>query len=189
MKNFKSLLKASLIATLLFTATSCATRVAKPKQAPQPSTIKFSKFKKVELKEVTLDPKFAKSEGNKKVARKINHLVRSGIEKTLSQANVKGIQNGEEFSKDKNVLRIIPEITSIRFVNKTARAWGGFWAGNSRILIKVTYIDSSSGKIIAEPEFYQSSNGFNAERTNGATDTAMLQDIADDIVEYTSYNK
>ena len=62
-------------------------------------------------------------------------------------------------------------------------------AGSSAVLMQVTYRDSSTGEIIADPEFFRKAGAWSGAMSIGAADNRMLEDIAEDVVRYSSNNR
>ena len=178
------------IATLSFLClalSSCATKLSTDHSTLEPSKVKFSKFKKVEIKPVSLTPEFANN-ANKRAQKKINELLQPGMKAVLN--NVTLLEQGAEFSKSKEpVLQITPHIKEIKFVSIAKRFWFGWFAGSSAVLMQVNFVDSSNGQIIAQPEFYAVGNAFSGSLSIGRSDNAMLNSVSQDVVNYTSNNK
>jgi hypothetical protein len=100
--------------------------------------------------------------------------------------NCKRIEQGDDFSRTtKRTLQITPHIKEIKFISGGARFWVGAMAGSSAVLMQATLRDSSNGEIIADPEFYRSAMG----AFIGIADNKMLGEIAQDVVNYCSYNR
>jgi hypothetical protein len=55
--------------------------------------------------------------------------------------------------------------------------------------MQVTYRDSSTGEIIADPEFLRTAGAYAGAWSMGRADNKMLEDIAQDVVRYSSNNK
>lgn len=170
------------VIALLFTS-GCATNLTKPAGVPGPSKVRLSEFENVEMKAVGISQKFASSGANKKALKKIDEVLFNGMRSVFPK--YKRIEQGNSFSKTtKRTLQITPHIKEIKFVSGGARFWAGSMAGSSAVLIQATLRDSSSGEIIANPEFYRDAMG-----VFGVADNKMLDFIAQDIVNYCSYNK
>lgn len=177
-----------LVIVMMFGSFSCATHISKPSSSPQASKVKFGKYKRVEVKEVAIAAEFSQSRANKRALKKINELLLDKMENTFPNMTV--IPAGEEFSKSKRkVLQISPVVKEIKFISGGVRFWVGAMAGSSAVLTQTEYRDSSTKKVIANPEFYQSASAFHGAATFGGADNQMLEDIASDIAQYTSYNK
>ncbi|HKY06638.1 MAG TPA: hypothetical protein VJQ55_00265 [Candidatus Binatia bacterium] len=85
-------------------------------------------------------------------------------------------------------LVIQPRIEHIKFIGGGARFWAGPIAGSSAVIMKVKYIDKNSGKLVAEPEFFQRAAAWSGAFTVGGQDNAMLARIVTLVAEYTNGN-
>jgi hypothetical protein len=54
--------------------------------------------------------------------------------------------------------------------------------------MKVKYIEKTTGKVIAEPEFFQRAAAMSGALTLGGQDNAMLSRIVTLVADYTSHN-
>ncbi|MFT5703572.1 MAG: hypothetical protein ACI9TO_000944 [Rickettsiales bacterium] len=183
MKNIRTVLA---LAVAILMLSNCATNITQPKSAPEAPKVKFSEFKNVEMKEVEIDPKFASHNANKKALKKIDENLSKELKEVFP--NYKKIHLDQEFSKNKTrTLQITPYVKEIKFIGTGARIWVGAWAGNSAVLMQVSFVDSSTGEIIANPEFYRSASVFNGPF--GVADRMMLVYISQNIKDYISRNK
>ena len=164
----------------------CATHITGPTQMPMPTKVRFGKFKNVEMKSVGISEKFASSGANQKALRKIDEILFRDIKRVFP--SLKRVKKGSNFSKTANrTLQITPLVKEIKFIGGAARFWVGPMAGSSAVLMQVTYRDSSTGQIIANPEFYRKAGAFSGGF--GIADNEMLEEIAKDVVAYSLYNK
>ena len=180
-----------LLFTLLLLSlfmSGCATNLTKPTSAPSPAKIKLNEFAAVEMKAVTISEQFAEAEANQKAKRKIDEVLFTNMQMVFN--NLQRIEMGSEFSSSgTRTLQITPVIEEIKFIGGAARFWVGAMAGSSAVLMQVTLRDSSTGEIIANPEFYRDANAYAGGWSIGASDNKMLEDIALDVVNYCSMNK
>lgn len=166
----------------------CATHLTKPAHEPQPSKVRFGEFRKVEMKAVSVGEPFAAAEANQRAVRKIDQVLFQNM-KMLFPGLVR-IEQGQDFAPGpERTLEITPVVKEIKFVSGGARFWAGAMAGSSAVLMQVTYRDSASGETIADPEFYRAANAYAGGWSIGASDNRMLEDIANDAVQYTRYNQ
>ena len=166
----------------------CATNLTKPSSSPMPSKVKFGEFSGVEVKAVGISESFAESEANQKALRKIDELVFRDLRMVFPQ--LKRIESGSDFAKtNERTLQITPFVREVKFIGGNARFWVGAMAGSSAVLMQTTYRDSSTGEIIAQPEFYRQAGACAGAWSIGSTDNAMLEEIAQDVVNYTTLNK
>ena len=185
-KRFLILLFPLLLISLFMSG--CATNLTKPTSAPTPTKIKLSEFAAVEMKAVTISEKFAAAEANQKAGRKIDEVLFTNMRMVFN--NLQRVEIGSDFSSSATkTLQITPVIKEIKFISGGARFWVGAMAGSSAVLMEVTLRDSSTGEIIANPEFYRDANAYAGGWSIGASDNKMLEDIALDVVNYCSMNK
>lgn len=171
---------------ICFLVAGCATHITKPTQSPTPAKIKFGEFKNVEMKSVGISEKFASAEANQKALRKIDEILFRDIKHPFP--SLKRVKEGSDFSKTADrTLQITPFVKEIKFIGGAARFWVGPMAGSSAVLMQVTYRDSSTGQIIANPEFYRQAGAWSGGY--GIADNKMLEEIAQDVVNYSLYNK
>jgi len=155
--------------------------------AANPSKIKFGEFNSVELKETELSPQ-ENNEGNRKSAKVIDKLLLVGLNGIWP--NLKVIPAGGEFSKSgERTLQISPRIEHIHLVSVGARIWVGVMAGGSDLIMHVDYRDSSTGEIIANPDFWQGNNAWSGGWSHGAPDNQIRDAVVAQIAAYTSGNK
>ncbi len=179
---------AFLAFALLTVSAGCATNLTKPSSLPKPSPVPFGTFENVEMKAVTISSDFSSSSANQKALKKIDEKLFEGMR--LVFPKLKRIEAGQEFSSgDEKTLQITPHIKEIKFVSGATRFWVGSWAGSSAALMQVTFLDSSTGQTLSNPEFYQAANAFAGEWTIGGTDNAMLEEIARSVAYYATNNK
>jgi len=171
---------------MCFLMAGCATHITGPAQKPTPAKIKFGEFKNVEMKSVGISEKFASFKANQKALRKIDEILFRDIKYPFP--SLKRVKKGSDFSKTADrTLQITPFVKEIKFIGGAARFWVGPMAGSSAVLMQVTYRDSSTGQIIANPEFYRKAGAF--EGGFGIPDNKRLKDIAQDVINYSLYNK
>jgi len=155
--------------------------------AAKPSKIKFGEFKSVELKATELNPG-ENNEANQESAKTIDGILVADLKRIWP--NLKVIPKGREFSKSgQRTLQIAPRITHIKIVSTSARVWVGMLAGGSDMAMQVTYRDSASGGVIANPDFTQDSSAWTGAWTMSATDKLIRDAIVQSIVSYTKANK
>lgn len=155
--------------------------------AANPSKIKFGEFKYVELKETELPAK-ENTEGNQKSAKKIDEMLQAGLKSIWPDLKV--IPPGGDFSKNgERTLQISPQIEHIRIVGPGARIWFGVMAGGSDLIMHVDYRDSSTGEIIANPDFWKGNNAWTGAHSWGSTDNQIRDAVVAQIVGYSTGNE
>lgn len=172
-----------LMTAILFQG--CATNLRKPAQAPQPPTVKFSKFRLIRLNHVTISKEFGQNAANQKARKKIDEVLFAEMRKVFAK-KIQDATGAKDRWFSKAVI-VEPHIEEIKFIGGGVRFMLGAMAGSSAVLMKVTYKDAK-GTVIAEPEFYRSASAF-AGGMYGSADNAMLAEIAKDIVNYTAANQ
>ncbi len=160
----------------------CATNIHPPTKANVPPTEKFGTFTNFELKPSTIAPKYSSSGANQKAVRKIDEQLEVKLKEVFPNLNSEKILKGK-------TLIIRPYVEAIKFVGGGARFWAGAMAGSSAVLLQVRFIDKASGKIIAEPIFYNKSSANAGAWSMGGNDNAMLYRIASEAAKYSSDNK
>lgn len=195
MKHMFTLSSAALVLSAVLLASGCASDAAEKPSKPkkenrqtitQPSKVKFGEFKNVEIKPFGIAEKHANHEGNQKSARVMDELLQRDLKNFLP--NLKVLAAGEEFSKPaERTLQITPFIENIRIVSTGSRVWLGAMAGGSDLQVSVTYRDSSTGEIIANPEFGTGISGWSDAW--GSQGNKMRDEICREISFYTLSNK
>lgn len=153
-----------------------------------PSKVKFGEFNYVELKEATIAQKKQDNKANRKSAAVIDSMLLADLKNVFS--NIKVIPQDGEFSKSpERTLQITPVITDIRLVSVGARIWWGPMAGGSDLVMHVDYRDSSTGEIIANPDFWKGNNAWSGGMSMGTSDNEVRDAIVGQIFNYTIGNK
>lgn len=179
------------------TATKAAPQSQKPantnagykdqQYAANPSKVKFGEFKHVELKQTELDPQ-EENESNRKSVKMIDQRLLAGLQSIWP--DLKMIPAGGDFSKsDLRTLQISPRIEHIHVVSTGTRLWLGASAGGSDLVMHVDYRDSSTGEIIANPDFWRGNNAWAGAWSVGAADNQIRDAIVHSIFKYTEANK
>ena len=190
MKSMQSrglgLVGVAVLAGLL--GTGCATNIRKPAMSPAPTEVKLSTFKQCVMKPVTIAPAFSASSANQKACKRIETELFTQL--AMALPGLEKAETGDAAApKGKRVLVIEPVIEEIKFIGGFARFMVGGMAGSSAVLMKVTFVNSETGKVVAEPEFYRAASGMGGGYSMGATDNLMLDQIARDIADYAKMNQ
>ncbi len=211
MKNTKQTTRLLTYCSLLTGAAiicGCATNTAEPKAtsepaAPEttkakvgykdrqyvanPSKVKFGEFKSAELKTTELTAQ-ENTEGNRKSAARIDEMLAAGLRGIWPDLKI--IPPGGDFSKGgERTLQISPRIEHIHLVSVGARVWIGVMAGGSDLVMHVDYRDSSTGEIIANPDFWKGNNAWSGGWSHGATDNQIRDAAVAQIIGYTMGNR
>jgi hypothetical protein len=156
--------------------------------AANPSKVKFGEFKYVELKETELAPTYRNHVDDQASAKKIDTMLLAQL-RTL-WPDIKVVPKNGEFSKpQERTLQITPSITDIHLVSIGARVWIGAMAGGSDIVMHVDYRDSSTGEVIANPDFWKGNNAWSGDNSFGQTDNQIRDAAVAQIVLYTAANR
>jgi hypothetical protein len=171
-----------IIGTLL--VAGCATHVKTPTVADNPAPLEaFSKFSTYELKPINTSEGCAKQDGADEALR----LIQAKLDVTLG-GMIKSWDSNRKAGVPERKLMIEPVCSDVKLVGGAARFWGGALAGSSAVVMKVRYTEAGSGRVIAEPVFYQRASAMGAAWTFGATDRSMPDRIVELIADYTVKN-
>jgi len=172
------------IAVIALAMTACATRYIKPStvQNPPPAE-KFGAFDRFELTSVALDPAYSHQGANQKATAKIQEYFDLKVKPLIN-----GWNGDKPAGQASRTLLIEPRIDHIKFIGGGARFWVGPLAGSSAVIMKVKYIEKTTGKVIAEPEFFQRAAAWSGAFTIGGQDNAMLSRIVTLVADFTSHN-
>jgi len=180
--NIRVVLAAIVVIALATTA--CATRYTKPSTVQNiPPAEKFAAFDRFELMSVALDPAYSGDGANHKATAKIQEYFDLKVKPLINGWN--GDQPAGRVSR---TLLIEPRIEHIKFIGGGARFWVGPLAGSSAVIMKVKYIEKTTGKVIAEPEFFQRAAAWSGTFTVGGQDNAMLSRIVTLVADFTRDN-
>jgi hypothetical protein len=178
------LIKMRLVLAVFAVATfsGCATTYIKADATTNPPPSQpFSAFSKFAVSPITMGAPYKGQEANEKALKKIQQnfdlRVNPKIETWAANAGASG-----------RTLRIEPYIQDIKFINATARVWGGAFSGSSAVVLRMKLIDASSGAEIAHPQFFQRAAAMGGAWTLGATDNNMLVRIAELASNYLETN-
>ena len=176
---------------MLFLVSGCATRIT---EVPAPVTrtkVPLGEFERVVLVKSKIADKYAGRGANIKAANKIDEHLEIGLRGIFDQLEVKGFDETEadnySTSSANKVLLIKPYIKQIKFIGGAARFWVGAMAGSSVVIMDVAYQDAASGEKLSEPGFQRVANAFSG--AFGIADNRMLNDVAQDVINYTSANR
>lgn len=171
--KFTSALVAVL--ALALALTGCASRVKASRTDNPPPVEAYSKFGRIEIKQITLAPEFRGQSANENSLRKIN----ANLFKRLGE-HPKNWNSGPENGRK---LVIEPIVTDIRFIGVGARIFTGPLAGSSGVVIHMKVTDASTGRLIDHPEFYQRSSA-GAGFALGVADNLMLMRAGELVADY-----
>ena len=177
-------LKVPVVVALVVVLGGCATTHINPTAVTNPPPAeRFASFSRFEVKRIQLSPAVSSDESSREAAR----IIQGHLDARLNAV----VGNWNEASRKAarpRVLAIEPRIEQLKFLSAGTRFWAGAFSGSSAVIMKVRYVDAATGKIIAQPEFYQHAAAMGGAWSVGATDQDMLKRIADLIGEYTARN-
>jgi hypothetical protein len=166
MKNTRRALLIASVLVAMPLVQGCATKIkASSTHNPAPSTA-FSHYGRIEMKPVAYKEGY---KGNPAALAKIAGNLEKDLAPSLQQWNSRPA-NGR-------VLTVEPIVEEMSFKSTTKRVFLGPLAGSSGVLMRVTFRDQS-GKVIANPEFFQRSNAMSGGFTLGVNDNLMLTRVA-----------
>lgn len=94
----------------------------------------------------------------------------------------------ENRNQSGRTLKVEPRITELKFVSGTKRFFAGDLAGSSAVIMHLRLIDADTGKVIADPEFYQRAAAEGGAWSLGGTDNGMLARISTVAQQYLQRN-
>ncbi|MCB5187886.1 hypothetical protein LG200_07690 [Methylobacillus caricis] len=160
----------------------CATNVRTPTIAQNPAPLEpFSKFSSFELKPINTAEDCAKQHGADVVLTDVQGQLNWKLGPIVKDWN----------SKNSNGMRklvIEPICSDVKLVGTAGRILAGALAGSSAIVMKVRYTEADTGKVIAEPVFYQRANAMGAAYSLGGTDRNMTTRISELMITYARNN-
>lgn len=108
---------------------------------------------------------------------------------TYAQQCVGGTLYGwENHSQSSRTLVVELQIEELKFVGGGARFFAGALAGSSAVVMRMKLTDKQTGRVIADPEFYQRAAAMGGAWSFGGTDHGMLARIATVAQEYLQRN-
>jgi hypothetical protein len=155
---------------------------AEPVTNPPPEQ-SFAGYSSYELRALTVASEYANNETAEKVRVKVDENLKASLAPVLA-----GWQELSKGSDKPSALVVEPHIKEVRFIGGAKRFWAGGFAGNSHVTMVLKITDAQTGKVIAEPAFYQRANAVAGAWTFGAHDNAMLSRVVDLAVNYMRAN-
>lgn len=189
-KQLKFLLTAWLLscATLL---SGCATHVEVQPVQSSKARVPFGSYSQVVLVKSAIAPKYAEHAANIKAVNKIDELLAERLNhvfenlETISDVDVDVAKYKNGSSQSRQILLIKPLVKQVKFIGGAARFWVGAMAGSSLVVMDVVYEDAATGEVIAQAGFMRKGEAYSGAWSMGAADNRMLDDVAQDIVNYT----
>lgn len=177
------MLKASLLILPALLLPACATKKLEVAQQRNPPPAEaFSAFGRFELKPVEMAPEHYNRSSNYGAAQKIQEYFDDRIRPVIDDWTRKAPRQSTR------TLVIEPRIEQLNYVSQPTRILTGPYFGDSGITVRLRYIDAGSGKVIAEPQFFQDTGKWWGWVTVGVQDKAMLRRMVGLIAEYNHAN-
>lgn len=186
--NVRSKAAKIVMLTCMMLSAGCVTRAKLPTSDQNPPPVEaFSNFSDFELKPIDRGPACDKQHGADVALNGVENRMHVKLRQLI--ANWKAAPNAAvNVSSKKRTLIIEPICSNAKMMGKGSRMSVGLFGGDSVVILNVRYKDAESGKIIADPVFYQRTNVFSGAFSWGATDQDMLERMASMIAIYTSKN-
>lgn len=150
---------------------------------PAPSE-PLNAFDRVEVSKISLPDAYAEKKANKKALASLQENLDQRLADSLAEWNARTPKNDPP-----RRLLVEPRVEKIRFISGGARFWAGALAGKSALLMRVRLTDAATGKVIAEPEFFQHAAAMSGAWTVGGADNAMLARTTTLIADYLEANQ
>jgi hypothetical protein len=158
-----------LILAILWLAMGAAA-YAEPQNPPPMNAL--AGYDKYELAPIAMGPPYAGDKGKEAAKDKIQGYMTAETGLIMDQWNADASANTRG-----QTLLIEPRIEKLKVVSGGARFWAGAFAGDSYVVMKFRFVEQPSGKLLAEPEFYQRAAAMSGAWTFGGQDKDMLHRI------------
>lgn len=162
---------------LALSCSACVTHIRPDVAGNPPPTERFSNFQHYVLEPITVSDEAAHETA---AVDKISIYMQQRVAPTLA--------GWENRNQNGRVLDVAPRIIQLKFVGGGARFFAGALAGSSAVLVRVKFTDAQTGRVIAEPEFYQRAAAMGGAWSFGGTDHGMLARITTVIQQYLNRN-
>ena len=173
----------AILATAVLTS-ACMTTVKMPANAVNPPPLEaFSAFNTFELKPVNMQDGCSKQSG----ADSAFQGVQGRLGKILTPVLTEWNQRKKPETATRRLI-IEPFCTDAKMIGTAKRIFTGPLSGSSAVVMRVRYTDAASGRVVAEPEFYQRAFAMGGAYSFGGTDSNMLTRMTTLITEYTKNN-
>lgn len=156
---------------------ACVTNIHPNVTDNPPPAEPLSHFQHFVLKPIKASPEAAHENA---AIGKISIYMRQRVGATLT--------SWENRDQSGRVLEVEPYIDQLKYVSTGARIFAGDFAGSSAVLMHVKLIDAHTGRMIADPEFYQRAAAEGGTWSFGGTDKGMLARIATVTQQYLNRN-
>lgn len=187
-----SLSRAKIPALLLFltmTMVGCATQIVEKPSAVTRATTPLGEFDRVVLVEAEIAPTYAEHGANIKAVNKIDEILEEQLPGVLGNLEVRTLAEYKTMksSLDADVLVIRPYVKQVKFIGGAARFWAGAMAGSSVVVMDVFFESGAGGEPLSTPGFQRTAGAYSD--VVGVASNRMLNDVAQDVINYVSANK
>ena len=154
----------------------CATKIKASTTTNPPPSQAFSEYGRIHVKPVVFASGY-----------KGNVAALDKIAENFSKEMAPSVQKWNSVPANGRTLTVEPVVEQISFKSGAKRVFLGPFAGSSGVLMRVTYRDQS-GKVIAQPQFFQRAGAMSGGFTLGVQDNLMLFRVAKLASDYTVAN-
>ena len=152
------------------------------------SKVPFRTYPEILLKEVALAPELDRSREADGLARRTDAALLHDMERMMPKVRV--VPRGVPLTRSPiQALQVVPTLEQVRWVSREKRGWFTWGAGDSVIVLRVTFKDARTGNVLAEPVFRRVSNAFWGSWSNGAEDGEVEREIVADVMQYARDNR
>lgn len=148
---------------------------------PPPAEAFFA-FGRFELRPVEISTRYEGPAPSPAAAQRMqehfDELVRPGIAEWARKASPQSART----------LVIEPQIERMNYLSPPTRIFTGPYYGDAQIVMRLRYTEAGTGKVIAEPRFFQDAGKWYAWATVGVQDRAILRRMAGLVAEYNNAN-
>jgi hypothetical protein len=179
----------ALLVLVTALVSGCATQVTETPSKVTPATTDLGEFSQVILVKTEIAPTYASHPANLKAVKKIDEILAERLGGVLENVQVKTLDQikSENLANNGNVLFIKPYVKQIKFIGGAARFWAGAMAGSSVVIMDVAFEDGANGTKLSNPGFMRKAGAYTD--AFGVASNAMLDDVAQDVVNYVAANK
>ena len=182
--HLKQILSCSAILATAVLTSACMTTVKMPANAVNPAPLEaFSAFNTFELKPLNTQEACSKQSGADSAFQGIQARLGKMLTPVLTEWNAR---KTPEVAPRRLIIE--PFCTDAKMIGTAKRIFTGPLSGSSAVVMRVRYTDAASGRIVAEPEFYQRAFAMGGAYSFGGTDRNMLTRMSTLITEYTQNN-
>jgi len=173
--NRRTILAVALVAAIPLMQ-GCATKIKASSLTNPAPTEAFSGYGRIDVKPVVFAQGY---KGNQAALNKIAENFAHDLAPSLTKWN--------SVPANGRTLTVEPVVEQISFKSGAKRVFLGPFAGSSGVLMRVTFRDQS-GKVVANPQFFQRAGAMSGGFTIGVQDNLMLNRVAKLASEYTIAN-